>query len=125
MIRAAAILLACALVTACATGQGYEGPRLGADEVARITGDLRVTAGSPVTVILRKVGDYELGINENSVEVLPGTHRLIVDCRVAETKSIARFTVDAEVYGGQRYRLVARTGPGLESCKGVDIENVQ
>jgi hypothetical protein len=125
MSRVGATVIACALVTACATGQGYEGPRRGADEVARITGDLRVTAGAPVSAILRKVDGYELGISESSVEVLPGTRRLIVDCRVAETKSVARFTIDAEVYGGQRYRLVARTGPGLQSCKGVDLENVR
>lgn len=124
MMRSSAILACCALVSACATGQAYEGERRAGDEVARISGDLRFTAGAPVSVILRKVGDYELAMNETSVEVLPGKHRVVADCKVAETSSIARFTIDAEVYGGEQYRLVAETGPGLQACKGIHLEAV-
>lgn len=124
MMRVCAILIGCALVSACATGQGYSGAPRAGDEVARISGDLRFTAGAPVTVILRKVGDYELGINETAVEVLPGKHRVIADCRIAETSSVARFTLEADVYAGEQYRLVAETGPGLEACKGIHLEAV-
>jgi hypothetical protein len=122
MIRA--ILLAAAAMTlgACATGQSYEGERLAADEVAKIIGDLRVTAGAPVSVILRKVDDYQLSLGENAVEVLPGKHQLLVDCRIAETASVTRLNVEAEVYAGERYRLVAETGPGLRSCASVTLE---
>lgn len=124
MIRICSLLAYCALIAACATGQGYEGAPRAGDEVARITGDLRFTAGAPVTVILRKVGDYELGVNERSIEVLPGKYRVIADCKIAETSSLARFTIETEVYAGEQYRLVAETGPGLEACKGIHLEAV-
>ena len=118
-------LIALGLIGAgCATGQSYEGERRAADEVARISGDYRVTAGAPVTVILRKVGEYELGLGESSVEVLPGKHQLLVDCRIAETSSVTRLSIEAEVYAGERYRLVAETGPGLRECASVYLEIV-
>lgn len=117
-------MLAALIATGCATGQSYEGERLARDEVAKISGDLRVTAGAPVTVILRKVDGYELGIGENSVEVLPGKRQLLVDCRIAETSSTTRLSIEAEVYAGERYRLVAQTGPGLRECASVSLEIV-
>lgn len=125
MMRAVAVAIAVVLVgSSCATGQSYEGDKLGADEVAKISGDLRVTAGAPISVILRKVDDYELGFGESSVEVLPGKHQLLVDCRIAETASVTRLNIEAEVYAGERYRLVAETGPGLRECKSVSVELV-
>jgi hypothetical protein len=81
-----------------------------------------VTAGAPVTVILRKVDDYELALNERSVDVLPGKHRLVVDCRIAETASISRFALDVEVYEGAHYKLVADTAPGMHACAEVRLE---
>jgi hypothetical protein len=119
-MRAGAFLLAIALA-GCATGQTYEGARRAPDEVARISGDLRVTA-APVTVILRKVDDYQLGWSESSVDVLPGEHKLLVDCRIAETASVTRHVVQAEVYAGEHYRLVAQTGPGVRDCASVTLE---
>lgn len=113
----------CALLVACGTGRSYEGPRRPPDEVARIIGDFRVTAGSPVTVILLKVDDYEVSLSDNSVEVLPGTHKLLVECRVAETKSVSRFTIEAEVYEGARYRLVPHIAPGMRGCSAVELES--
>lgn len=117
-----ASVLAATIATGCATGKSYEGERLARDEVAKISGDLRVTAGAPVTVILRKVDNYELGIGESSVEVLPGKRHLLVDCRIAETASTTRLNIEAEVYAGERYRLVAETGPGLRECASVSLE---
>ncbi len=117
-------MLAALIATGCATGQSYEGERLARDGVAKVSGDLRVTAGAPVTVILRKVDGYELGIGENSVEVLPGKRQLLVDCRIAETSSTTRLSIEAEVYAGERYRLVAQTGPGLRECASVSLEIV-
>ncbi len=119
-----ASILAAVICAGCATGQSYEGERLGRDEVAKISGDLRVTAGAPVSIILRKVDNYELGIGENSVEVLPGKRQLLVDCRIAETSSTTRLNIEAEVYAGERYRLVAETGPGLRECASVSLELV-
>ena len=123
MIHRLWIAATCALLVSCGTGRSYEGPKRPAEEVARITGDFRVTAGSPVTVILLKVDDYEVSLSENSVEVLPGMHKLLVECRVAETKSVSRFTIEAELYEGVRYRLVPEIAPGMRGCSAVELES--
>lgn len=114
-----AVLLACA---GCMTQQSYEGSKLPADEVAHISGDLRVTAGAPISVILRKVDDRVLGLSENGVDVLPGAHRLLVDCLIRETSSSSRHSIEAEVAAGRRYKLVADLGPGLRECDSVRLE---
>lgn len=120
-------LIALALVVACSgcgTAQLYDGPRLGGDEVARITGDLRINAGSPLTIILREVDDTPLNIGQNAVDVLPGKHRFLVDCRIAETDSVSRHSIETEVSAGRHYRLVAETGPGLRECTQVTLQTV-
>jgi len=115
-------LFASALVlTGCMTQQGYEGPKLPADQVAHITGDLRVTAGSPLSLILRQVDGNTLSAGQSAVEVLPGKHELLVDCQVAETKSTSRHAITVEVYAGEKYRLVAETAPGLRGCNDVAL----
>ena len=73
-----------------------------------ISGDFVVTAGAPVSVILRKVDGQDLSVSQSGVEVLPGTHTLLVDCRIAETKSVTRLSIDVEVSAGRHYRLVPR-----------------
>lgn len=114
-----AMLLSCA---GCMTQQSYEGPRRPADEVAHISGDLRVTAGSPMSVILRKVDNHTLGLSESGVDVLPGQHRLLVDCLIRETSSTSRHSIDVEVAEGRRYTLVADFAPGLRGCESVRLE---
>ena len=104
------------------TVQGYDGERRDADEVGRIVGDPPVSAGAPVSVILRQVDGRTLSIGQTSVDLLPGEHRLLVDCRIAETSSVTRHSIDAEVSAGRRYRLVAETGPGLRECTRVSLE---
>ena len=116
-----ALLVAC---SGCGTARLYDGERLGADEVARISGDLRINAGSPLTVILREVDDVPLKVGQSAVEVLPGKHRLLVDCRIAETERTSRHSIDAEVSAGRRYKLVAETGPGLRECTQVTLQTV-
>lgn len=116
------ICLVAASIGGCMTAQTYEGPRRPADEVARVSGDLRISAGAPISVILRQVDGRTLGPGETSVEVLPGEHTLLVDCRIAETKSISRHSIDAELVAGRQYRFVAETGPGLREC--VDVQLV-
>ncbi|HEX2495139.1 MAG TPA: hypothetical protein VHK24_15310 [Steroidobacter sp.] len=106
----------------CTTVQNYDGERRTRDEVARISGDFPVTAGAPVTVILRRVDDRSLALREHAVEVLPGSHRLVVDCRIAETAATSRHVLDAEVSAGVRYRLVAETAPGLRGCASVRLQ---
>ena len=120
-------LVVLALVVACggcATAQLYDGPRRAADEVARITGDLRINAGSPLTLILREVDNTPLNVGQNAVEVLPGKHRFLVDCRIAETDKVSRHSIEEEVSAGRHYRLAAETGPGLRECTQVTLQTV-
>jgi hypothetical protein len=112
------------LVGGCMSAQLYEGPKRDHDEVARISGDPVVTAGSPITVILRQVDGQDIGITQSTVEVLEGEHELLVDCRIAETKSVSRHVLQVEVFGGRKYRLRADTGPALRECTGVRLESV-
>lgn len=118
---ALALIVVC---SGCATGQLYDGPRRSSDEVARISGDLRINAGSPLTAILREVDNTPLNVGQNAVDVLPGKHRLLVDCRIAETGNVSRHSIDAEVSAGRHYKLVAETGPGLRECTQVTLQTV-
>jgi hypothetical protein len=58
------------------------------------------------------------------VDVLPGSHSLLIDCRIRETNSTTRHSLDVEVWAGRRYKLVAETGPGLRECTSVRLEAV-
>jgi hypothetical protein len=112
MMRAAtlrSLLLAGAAVAAagCGSLQAYEGARAPAGERAVVRADPAVSAGLPVEVILRKVDDYEVPVRSTSVELRPGSHRFVVDCRVREAGVVTRFVIDAEVDAGRSYRLVA------------------
>ena len=122
LVLAGTAVLAGLSCTACRTAQSYAGERLAGDQVARISGDLPVN-GAPLAVILRKVDTRELGFSENSAEVLPGKHSLLVDCRIRETSSTSRHTLDVEVEAGGRYRLAADAAKGLRGCVDVRIES--
>lgn len=106
----------------CMSVQLYDGPKRDRDEVARISGDPVVTAGSPITVVLRQVDGQDIGLAQTSVEVLEGSHSLLVDCRIAETKSVSRHSLEVEVVGGTNYRLRADAGPALRECAGITLE---
>ena len=121
LVALAIVAVAC---SGCGTAQLYDGPGRSASEVARITGDLRFNAGSPLTIVLRQVDDAPVSVRHNAVDILPGKHRLLVDCRIAETQSVSRHAIDVEVAGGRRYRLVAETGPGLRECTQVTLQTV-
>lgn len=114
---------ALALVSAagCRTAQSYAGARLTKDQVAVITGDTPLN-GAPLAVLLRKVDRRELGFSERSAEVLPGKHSLLVDCRIRETSSTSRHTLEVEVEAGGRYRLAADAAKGLRGCVDVRME---
>lgn len=113
-----------ATLAGCMSAQVYEGPRRDRDELARISGDLPFTAGAPISVILRRVDDQALSVGQTAVDVLPGEHQLLVDCRIAETKSVSRHTLDVEVDSGRRYRLRAEVAPGLQGCEQVTLQRV-
>jgi hypothetical protein len=104
--------------------QLYEGAKRDRNEVARITGDPVITAGSPITVVLRRVDEHDISMTQTSVEVLEGEHELLVDCRLAENKSVSRHALKVNVYGGRQYRLRPETGPGLRECSSVTLEAV-
>jgi hypothetical protein len=116
------LITAFALSAGCMTQQAYDGPKLARDEVARISGDLRFNAGVPVSALLRQVDGHTLKLSENSVDVAPGSHRLLVDCLVQETGSTNRFSLDVDVGAGERYRLVAETAAGQRECSAVRLE---
>ncbi|MBS1200415.1 MAG: hypothetical protein H6R27_1093 [Proteobacteria bacterium] len=115
-----AILPAAALLAGCGTLQAYEGSRLPAGERAVVHADPSVSAGLPVEVILRKVDDLEVPVSRTSVELRPGPHRFIVDCRVREAGVVTRFVVDAEVAAGGSYRLVADAT--ARGCRSVELQ---
>ncbi len=113
-------LLAAALLAAgCATERAYEGPPLAADARAIVRADPAVSAGAPVQVRLRQVDGRDLGFAASRVELPPGRHEFLVDCRVAETGSVRRFTVTGELEAGSRYRLVANAT--ARNCEAVAL----
>ena len=118
------LMAAATLCGGCLSTQLYDGAKRDPDEVARISGDPVVTAGSPISVVLRRVDEHDIGITQSSVEVLEGEHSLLVDCRIAENKSVSRHALKVNVYGGRSYRLRPETGPGLRECTGVALEAV-
>lgn len=122
-VRFSLVALAATLGGGCMSVQLYDGPKRDQDEVARISGDPVVTAGSPITVVLRQVDGRDMNVAQTTVEVLEGKHELLVDCRIAETKAVTRHVVEAEVFGGRKYRLRADTGPALRECIGVRLES--
>lgn len=124
-IRFALVAVVALVASACMTVQLYEGPRRPRSEVAHIAGDLALSAGAPISVLIRQVDGITLSVGQNAVEVLPGTHQLLVDCRIPETGGVTRHVLDVEVYEGRTYRLVAETGPGLRECTEVRLEAVE
>ena len=91
----------------CGHLQAYEGERLPKADRAIVRADPSVSAGLPVQVILRKVDEYEVPVSKTVVELQPGRHSFLVDCRVAEAGVVTRFAIEAEVVAGGSYRLVA------------------
>ncbi len=111
--------LAAALIAGCATQRLYDGPPLPADERAIVQADPVVSAGLPVQLRLRLVDGREVGLMASKAELPPGAHALLVDCRVAESGSVRRFTVEAELEPGGHYRLVAQAS--ARNCEAVEL----
>jgi hypothetical protein len=118
--RGASPLVCSALLLAgCATERAYEGPPLPAGERAIVRADPVVSAGLPVQVRIRRADGRDVGVSASRVELPPGPHSLVVDCRVAESGSVRRFTVEGELVAGGRYRLVADAT--ARNCEAVEL----
>ena len=104
-----AILFVATLCAGCATERAYEGPPLPAAERAIVRADPVVSAGSPIQIRIRQVDGHDVGFSASKVELPPGKHALVVDCRIAETGSVRRFTLEEELDAGGHYRVVADT----------------
>jgi len=114
----------CLTLVGCQSLRGYDGPRLPDSELAHIVGDSRAAYGIPLSIILRRVDNLDLGWGDSGVNVLPGAHSLLIDCTVTESQRTSRHHLDVEVYAGVKYRLVADTGPGNRECVAVQLVSV-
>jgi uncharacterized lipoprotein len=119
-ILQAAALAGALCLSGCGTLRAYDGERLAADDYAVVRADPSVSAGLPVQVILRKVDDYDVPVTRTAVELRPGSHSFLVDCRVPEAGEVTRFAITAEVAPGGRYRLVADAT--ARGCRGVALQ---
>ncbi|MET0496647.1 MAG: hypothetical protein ABW106_00095 [Steroidobacteraceae bacterium] len=119
----ALVVLTSTLLTGCLSVQGYDGPKRETDELARISGDPSISTGSPLALVLRKVDEQTLNVAQTSVDVLPGKHTLLVDCRISEGNRTTRHTIEVEVEAGVHYHLAAETAPGLTGCAEVSLES--
>jgi hypothetical protein len=107
----------------CSTFHAYEGESRSRDEVAHIAGDWRLSAGAPLSIFLRQVDDLNVGARYVAVDLLPGEHRLLIDCTVNATKHTSRHVLNIDV-GQGHYKLVADTLPGNRECGEVSMERV-
>jgi hypothetical protein len=125
MSRAAFGLTLCFVVgllsSGCQSLEAYDGGRRARDEVALIVGDFRITAGAPLSILLRSVDGVELGLRQRSAAVLPGAHDLLIDCTVTDSKRTSRHHLRVEVEAGETYVLRADTGQGNTVCSEVAL----
>lgn len=112
-------LLAVAALAACATARLPADPGREPGEPAVVRADPAFSAGLPVTVRLRSVDGRELPLTASRVELAPGAHELLVDCRVRESGATARFTLAVELEAGGRYRLQAEAT--ARNCEAVRL----
>ena len=112
-------LVVAVLLAGCVTTRGYDGPPLPASERAIVRADPVVSAGLPVQVRLRQVDGRDISLQTSAVELAPGAHELLVDCRVAESGAVARFDMEVELAAGAEYRLVATAT--VRNCEAVQL----
>lgn len=112
-------LLAALAVAACATERAYEGPALAKDERAVVRADPVVSAGSPIQIRIRQADGHDVGLTASKVELPPGKHSFVIDCKVAESGTVQRFTLEEELDAGGHYRVVADTT--ARNCEAVAL----
>jgi len=113
------ILLALAVTAACTTQRIYPDPGSSPEAGAIVRADPAFSAGLPVQVRLRKAGDRRISLGASAIELPPGRHSLLVDCRVLESGVTRRFVVEADLEAGREYRLVARASS--RNCDAVEL----
>ncbi|MET0986471.1 MAG: hypothetical protein ABW034_13805 [Steroidobacteraceae bacterium] len=115
--------IVCVALGGCSTLRAYDDPELKRDEVAVVAGDYRFNAGSPLTLILRAVDGQPLDARYHAVELAPGEHVFVVDCRLRETQTTSRHEVSASVAPGVRYGFTAEVAPGMRGCDSVQLQS--
>ena len=113
------LVIACLMLAAGCATERLAPAALPPGEAAIVRADPVVSAGLPVQVRLRQVDGRHLPASASAVELAPGAHSLLVDCRVAETESVRRFRIEAQVVAGARYRLVATAT--ARNCEAVEL----
>jgi len=113
------ILLALAATAACTTQRVYPGPELPPGESAIVRADPAFSAGLPVQLRLIKAGDRRISLHASAIQLPPGRHSLLVDCRILECGVTRRFVVEADLEAGREYRLVARASS--RNCDAVEL----
>lgn len=108
-----------AICAACATQRVYPGPALPADERVIVRADPAFSAGLPVQLRLRQAGGRKIPLHASAVELPPGRHSLLVDCRVLASGATRRFVVEAELEAGAEYRVVATAS--ARNCDAVEL----
>jgi hypothetical protein len=113
------VVVVAVLLAGCATERAYEGPALAKNERAVVRADPVVSAGLPVQIRIRKADGHDVGLAASKVELPPGKHSFVIDCRIAETGAVRRFTLEEELDAGGHYRVVANAT--ARNCEAVAL----
>jgi len=113
------VLLAAVASAGCVTQRVYPGPALPPGARAIVHADPAFSAGLPVQLRLRQVGERKIALHASAIELPPGRHSLLVDCRVLESGVTRRFVVEGDLEAGREYRLVARASARI--CDAVEL----
>jgi hypothetical protein len=119
--RLAALALLAAL-GGCATARVYDGAVRPADELARIDGAPRFSAGLPIAAVIRKVDATVLSTGYSRASVAPGPHTVLIDCHVYAAHTTTRFELTIDAEAGSRYVLVPVSAAGNRACEAVHVE---
>ncbi len=113
------ILLVAAMGAGCTIQRVYPGPDLPRSAAAIVRADPAFSAGLPVQLRLRQADGRKIALHASAIELPPGHHSLLVDCRVLESRVTRRFVVEADLEAGLEYRLVARAT--ARNCDAVEL----
>ena len=86
------------------------------DEVAHISGDLRFTAGVPVSALLRQVDGRTLSVSQSAVDVLPGESHAAGRLSGPGDGETSRFRLDVRSRCRRTLSPGPETGPGCGSA---------